>query len=144
MDGQIVHIKISNEGKLQFYNVASLQQLLSLYKNWDGFITFHESKKDYESLHRLYYWWVSLISDHTGNSKEDTDLDLCQMFLSYPKYNPLSKKTNILVKSKDDLTYKEWVCFLRDINTLCVENLSFVDKQGNSTLPIPNNLKGKV
>lgn len=145
MDGQIIHIKVSENGKLQFYNLECLKKLLVMNPNFDGFITFHEIKQDRASFHKLYKWWISLIADHTGDSVENTDACLCQMFLSYTEFNPLLKKTSTLVKLKDDLSYKEWLLFFREVNVLCMHELDFIDsKTGETTLPIPNNLKGKI
>lgn len=145
MNGKIAKIKISEKGGLQFYNLETLKKALVMNPNFEGFITFHEIAQDRSSFHKLYRWWVNLIADHTGDSFHNTDSCLCEMFLSYEHFNKLSKKTITLVKSKDDLSYREWISFFRKVNHLCMMELDFVDlKTGDSTLPIPNNLKGKI
>lgn len=144
LDGQKCNIKISLNGRLQFYDLEKLQEVFLDNKNFEGYITFHRVSSDLESMHKLYRWWVSDISDHTGESKENTDEDLCCMFLSYQKYNAIAKKTITLIKSKDDLSYNDWIVFLRKINSMAMENLGFMDEKNESTLPIPNNLKSKI
>jgi len=140
-------IAISNEGKLQFYNVPELQKRLLFNKNFDGYMQLHRLNNDniIKTCFKIYRWWVDLISEEMCESSKKTDDILCDLFLSEEQWSDNLEKIVPIVRDKNDLSFNDWLKFLREIHYLCFTRLNFCDKKtGNCTLPIPNNLKGKL
>lgn len=146
MNNKRFQIEVSKNGKLQFYNVEAFQQALLSNKGFTGFIEFQRLSNDssLETLFKTYNWWLDLVSQDIGDSKENTDDIFCQMFLTQEKMNSITGKIMKVTYSKDSLSYQGWLGFLRKIHHLCTTQLNFVDKKGKTTLPIPNNLIGKI
>lgn len=146
LDRMKFRIEVSNNGKLQFYDLQGYREILLSNKGFSGFLQFNRISNDssLEGMFKIYKWWVDIISDDLGEIYENTDDTLCQMFLSEERFNKITNKPMYVTNSKDSLSYQGWLSFLKKIYHLCTTELGYLDNKGESRLPIPNNLEGKL
>ena len=118
LDKERFRIAISPRGQFQFYNVTKLQEILLLNKSFEGYMQLHSLNNDniIKTCFKLYKWWVDLISDEMYDSPQNTDDILCSMFLSDEKWSDNLQKIVKVVRDKNDLSFNDWLKFLREIH----------------------------
>lgn len=146
MNNQKFYIKVSEKGTLQFYDIEAFNKALAAHTGFKGFIQFQKLANDdsIEFLFQLYEWWLDLIAKELYETKANVDDTLSYLFLIEKKWSRALDKPITTFKNKSDMSYDDWIMFLRNIIKLCNEKLNFVDEQGNTRLPIPNNLKSRL
>lgn len=146
MANEKFYCKVSKNGMLQFYDLEAFQNYCKANMNQKFFISFERlaDENSIQSLFQLYTWWIDLIAKELYETKEEVDDTLSYLFLTEQRWSKTLDKPITAFKNKADMSYSDWIMFLRKIVTLAREKLNFVDDKGNVRLPIPENLKGKL
>lgn len=146
MEGQKFYIQVSKKGMLQFYDIEAFQKATQANAGFKGFISFQKIANDdsIQAMFQLYDWWLDLIAKELYEPKQNVDDTLSHLFLAEQKWNKILARPITTFKNKAEMSYNDWIMFLRNIIKMCTETLNFVDDNGNTRLPIPNNLKSRL
>ena len=105
-------------------------KFLDLTKPWRVEVKLYEKTRS-KAQNRLYWKWLTVISDYTGHTKEELHAELAYRFLE-PLVLTIEGKEVTMVRSTTGLKVKEFTEYLNDIE-MFAHDLSLV-------LPYPEDL----